>query len=99
MLPKSFSFVHGIPMHSKSATYNVFQAESLYQPNNHSMIASAYQTFSPYMAIATDNTNFAELAASTLHQWTGSSQIKLCRKNFSTKTAETLLCFTSVYYS
>ena len=68
MLPKGNSFVLGIPMNSKSATYIVFQAEPLYQPNNDGKMASVYQFPKPYVAIATDNTNFAELAASTLKQ-------------------------------
>ena len=85
-------------MNSKSATYNVFQAEPLYQPNDDSKTASVYQFPQSYVAIATDNTNFAELAASTLQQCTGSNRIKLCRKGFSTTTDETLLCLTSLYF-
>ena len=99
MLPNGISFVLGIPMNSKSATYNVFQAEPLYQPNDDGKMASVYQFPKPYVAIATDNTNFAELAASTLQQCTGSNRIKLCRKGFSTTTDETLLCLTSLYFN
>ena len=99
MLPKGISFVLGIPMNSKSATYNVFQAEPLYQPKDGGKTASAYQFPKPYVAIATDNTNFAELAASTLQQCTGSNRIKLCRKGFSTTTDETLLCLTSLNFN
>ena len=80
MLPKGISFVLGIPMNSKSTTYNVFQAEPLYQTNDDGKTASVYQFPKLYVAIATDNTNFAELAASTLQQCTGSNRIKLCRK-------------------
>ena len=97
MLPKGFSFVLGIPMNSKSATYSVFQAEPLYQPNDDGKTASVYQFPKPYVAIATDNTNFAELAAATLQQCTVSNRNKLCRKGFSTTTDETLLCLTSLY--
>ena len=99
MLNKGISFVLGIPMNSKSATYNVFQDEPLYQPNDDRKTASVYQFPKPYVAIATDNTNFAELAASTLQQCTGSNRIKLCRKGFSTITDETLLCLTSLYFN
>ena len=98
MLPKGISFVLGIPMNSKSASYNVFQAKPLYQPNDDGKTASVYQFLKPYVATATDNTNFAELAASTLQQCTGSNRIKLCRKGFSTTTDETLLCLTSLYF-
>ena len=99
MLPKGISFVLGIPMNSESATYNVFQAKPLYQPNDDGKTASVYQFSKPYVAIATDNTDFAELAASTLQNCTGSNRIKLCRKGFSTTTDETLLCFTSLYFN
>ena len=99
MLPKGISFVLGIPMNSKSANYKVFQAEPLYQTNDDGKTASVYQFPKPYVAIATDNTNFAELAASTLQQCTGSNRIKLCRKGFSTTTDETLLCLTSLYFN
>ena len=99
MLAKGISFVLGIPMNSKSATYNVFQAEPLYQPNDDGKTASVFHFPKPYVAIATGNTNFAELAASTLQQCTGSNRIKLCRKGFSTTTDETLLCLTSLYFN
>ena len=99
MLPKSFSVVLGIPMNSKTATYNVFQAAPLYQSNDGGKTASVYQSSKPYVGIATDNTNFAELAASTLQNCRGSNRIKLCRKGFSTATDETLLCLTSLYFN
>ena len=99
MLPKGISFVLGIPMNSKSATYNVFQAEPWYQPNDDGKTASVYQFPKPDVAIATDNTNFAQLAASTLQQCTGSNRIKLCRKGISAITDETLLCLTSLCFN
>ena len=98
MLPRGISIVLGVPMNSKSATYNVFQAEPLYQPNDDGKTASVFQFLKPYVAIATDNTNFAELVASTLQQCTGSNRIKLCRRGFATTTDETLLCLTSLYF-
>ena len=99
MLPKGISFVLGIPMNSKSAIYNVFQVEPLYQPKDDGKTASVYQFPKPYIAIATDNTNFTELAASTLQQCRGSVPIKLCRKGFSTINNETLLCLTPLYFN
>ena len=71
MLPKGICFVLGIPMNSKSTTYNVFHAKSLYQPNEDSKTASVYY-FPKTYGIATDNTNFPDLAAPTLQQCTGS---------------------------
>ena len=99
MLPKGISFVLGIPMNSKSATYNVFQSEPLYQPNDDGKTASVYQFPKPYVAIATDNTIFAGLAASGLQQCTGSNRIRICHKGFLTTTDETLLCLTSLYFN
>ena len=97
MLIKGISFVPGIPENSKSATYNVFQAEPSYQPNDDGKTASVYQFLKPYVAIATDKTHFAELVASSLHQCKGSNRIKLCRKGYSTTTDETLPFLTSFY--
>ena len=99
MLPKGNFFVLGIPMNSKSATYSVFQAERLYQPNDDGNMASAHQFPKPYVAISIDNSYFAGLAASTLQQCTGRSRIKLCRKGFSTTTDETILCLTSLHFN
>ena len=99
MLPKGISFVLDIPINSKSATYNVFQAERLYQPNDDGKTASVYQFPKTYVEIAKDNTNFAELAASTLQQYTGRTRITLCRKGFSTTTDGTLLCLTSLNFN
>ena len=99
ILPKGIPFVLGIPMNCKSATYNVFQAEPLYQPNDDGKIASAHQFPKHDVAIAIDNTKFAESAASTLQQSTGSNRIKLCRKGFLAATDETLLCLTSLYFN
>ena len=48
------------------------------------------------MAIAIDNSQFAELSATTLNQCYGTNSIKICRKGFSTTTDETLL--TSLFY-
>ena len=47
MLPKGISFVLGIPIKSKSPTYNVFQAKPLYQPNDDGKTASVYQFRNP----------------------------------------------------
>ena len=74
----------------------MFFKPNLYQPNDGGKTASVYQFPKPYVAIATDITNFA---ASTLQQCTGSNRIKLCRKGFSTTTDETLLCLTSLYFN
>ena len=98
MLPKGISFILDIPMNSTSATYSVLQEKTFYQPNDDGKTASVYQFPKPDVTIATDNTNFAELAASTQQQCTGSKRIKLCRRCFWTTTDETLLCLTSLNF-
>ena len=52
-----------------------------------------------FLAISTDNTQFAELGAPTLQQNSGNNRIKLCRKGFSTTTEKTLLCFSFLFYN
>ena len=71
----------------------------MYQPNDDRKTASVYQFPKPYVVIAKNNTDFAELAASTPQQFTGSNRMKLCCKGFSSTTDETLLGFTSLYFN
>ena len=91
--------VLGIPMNSKSSTFDIYLATRLYQPNADGNIASLYQFLNLFLAISTDNTQFAELGASTLQQCSGNNRIKLCRKSFSITTDETLLCLASLFYN
>ena len=86
-------------MNSKSSTFNIYNATPLYQPNDDGDTASLYQLSNPFLAISTDNAQFAELGASTLQQCSGNNRIKLCRKGFSTTTDETLLCLASLFYN
>ena len=98
MLPKSISFVLGIPMNSKSSTHNVFEAEPLYQPNDDGKTVSVYHFPKPYSRLQ-QTIPILQLAAATLQYCTGSNRIKLCRKGSSTTTDETLLCLTSLYFN
>ena len=86
-------------MNSKSSTFDIYLATPLYQPNADGDTAFLYQFPNPFLAISTDNTQFAELGASTLQQCSGNNRIKLCRKGFSTTTDETLLCLASPFYN
>ena len=99
LLSSGLSVVLGIPMNSKSSTFDIYLATPLYQPNADGDTASLYQFPNPFLAISTDNTQFAELGASTLQQCSGNNRIKLCRKGFSTTTDETLLCLASLFYN
>ena len=99
LLSSGLSVVLGIPMNSKSSTFDIYLATPLYQPNADGDTASLYQFSNPFLAISTDNTQFAELGASTLQQCSGNNRIKLCRKGFSTSTYETLLCLASLFYN
>ena len=86
-------------MNSKSSTFDIYLATPLYQPNADGDTPSLYQFLNPFLAISTNNTQFAELGASTLQQCSGNNRIKLCRKGFSTTTDETLLCLASLFYN
>ena len=97
-LQESLSIVLGIPMDSESSTFDVYRAIPLHQPNEDGTTASVYPFSHEFVAIATDNSQFAELSATTLSQCSGTNRIKLCRKGFSTTTDETLLCLASLLY-
>ena len=86
-------------MNSKTSTFDLFHATTLYQPNKDQKTASLYTFANPFLAISTDNSRFAELGANTLQQCSGNNRIKLCRKGFSTTTDETLLCLGSLFYN
>ena len=98
VLQEGLSIVLGIPMNSKSSTFDVYRAIPLHQPNEDDTTASVYRFPHEFLAIASDNSQYAELSATTLSQCSGTNRIKLCRKGFSTTTDETLLCLTSLFY-
>ena len=85
-------------MNSKSSTFDICIATPLYQPNADDDTLSFYQFANPFSAISTDNTQFAEVGASTLQQCSGNNRFKLCRKGFSTTTDATLLCLASIFF-
>ena len=85
-------------MNSKSSTFDNYHSTPLYKPNADGDTASLHQFPNPFLAISTDNTQFAELGATTLQQCSGNNRIKLCRKGFSTTTDKTLLCLASLFY-
>ena len=99
LLPRGISVVLGIPLNSKSSTFDVYHAIPLYQPNGENKTASLYQLQKPFLAVLTDNSRFAELDSSSLQQCSGNNRIKLCRKGFSTTTDKTLLCLSSLLYN
>ena len=88
----------GIPMNYKSPTFDVYRATPLHQPNEDGTTASVYRFSHEFVAMATDNLQYAELSATTLSQCSGTNRVKLCRKVFSITTDETLLCLTSLFY-
>ena len=66
LLSSGILVVLGIPMNSKSSTFDIHLATPFYQPSADGNTASLYQFHNPFLAISTDNTQFAELGASTL---------------------------------
>ena len=99
LIPRGFSDMLGIPMNSKSSTFDVYHTIPLYQSNGDNKTASLYQLRKPFLAASTDNSRFAELDSSTLQQCSGNNRIKLCRKGFSTTTDNTLLRLNSLLYN
>ena len=100
LLSSGLSVVLGVPMNSKSSTFDIYLATPLYQPNNltpTAMLLLYINFITFFLAFSTNNTQFAELGASTLQQCSGNNLIKLCRKDFSTTTDETLLCLASLF--
>ena len=98
VLQEGLSIVLGKPMNSKSSTFDVYRAIILHQPNEEGTTASVYRFSHEFVAIATDNSQYAELSATTLSQCSGTNRIKLCRKVFPTTTDETLLCLRSILW-
>ena len=99
ILASGISVVLGIPMNSKSTTFNILLAIPLYQPNEDGSTASLYQFRQDYLPIATVKSQYAELGVATLQQCSGTNRIKLCGNGFSTTTDVTLLCLTSLFYN
>ena len=79
LLSSDLSVLLVIPMNSKSSTFDIYIDTLLYQPNADGDTVSLYQFLNPFLAISTDNTQFAELDAFTLQQCSGNNRIKLCR--------------------
>ena len=98
VLQEGLSIVLGIPMNSKSSTFDVYRAIRLHQPNEDGTTASVYHFSHKFVAIATDNSQYAELSATTLSECSSTNRNKLCRKGFYTTTDETQLCLTSLFY-
>ena len=98
LIPRGISVVLGVPMNSNSSTFNVYHATPLYQPNGDNKTASLFQLPKPFLAVATDDSRYAELDSSTLQQCSGNNRIRLCRKCFSTTTDDTLLCLSSLTF-
>ena len=86
-------------MNFYSVTCNCFPAKPFYHSNVDGKTANVYQFPKPYVAIATDSSNFTELATSRLQECTKSNRIKLCCKGFSTTMDEALLCLKSLYFN
>ena len=85
-------------MNSESSTFDVYRTIPLHQPNEDGTTASFYHFSHEFLAIGTDNSQYAKMIATTLNQFSGTNRIKLCRKGFSTTTGDTLPCLTSLLY-
>ena len=98
VLQEGLSIVLCIPMNSTLSTFDVYRAIPLHQPNEDGTTASVYHFSHEFVAIATDNSQYADLSATTLSQCSGTNRISSCRKGFPIPTDKTLLCLTSLFY-
>ena len=98
LIPRGISVVLGVPMNSKSSTFNVHHATPLYQPNIDNKAASLFQLPKPFLVVATDDSRYAELDSSTLQQCSGNNRIRLFGKGFSNTTDDTLLSLSSLMF-
>ena len=58
-----------------------------------------FQLPKPFLAVAEDDSRYAELDSSTLQQCSGNNRIGLSSKGFSTTTDDTLLCLNSLMFN
>ena len=70
ILQEGLSIVLGIPMTTKSSTFDVYRAIPLHQPNEDGTISSVYHSSHEFLAIATNNPQYTELSATTYPQST-----------------------------
>ena len=85
-------------MNSKPFTFAVYRAIPRHHPNENGTTATVHHFSHELVAVATDNSRYAELSATTFNQCSGSNRINLCQKGCSTTTNETLLCLTSRFF-
>ena len=95
-IPRGISVVLGVPMNSKSSSFNVYHATPLYQPNGDNTTVSLLWFAKLVLAVANDDSRYAELDSLTLQQCSGNKCIELLRKGISTTTDYTLLCLGSL---
>ena len=73
VMQEGLSIVLDIPMNSKSSTFDVYRAIPFHQSNEDGTTASVYHFSHDFGAIATDNSQYAELSATTLRQCSGTN--------------------------
>ena len=99
LISRGISVWLGVPLNSKSSAFNVYHATPLYQPNGDNKTASFFQLPKPFLAVAEDDSRYAELRSWALQQCSGNNRIRLCRKSFSTTTDDTLLRLSPLMFS
>ena len=74
VLQEGLSIVLGIPINSKSSAFDVYRFIPLHQPNDDGTTAAVYCFSYEIVAIATDNSKYSELSATTFSQCSGTNQ-------------------------
>ena len=99
IIRSGISVVLDVPMNSKSSTFIVYYPTPPYRLNGDSKTASSFQFPKPFLAVAEDDSRYAELESLTLQQCSGNNRIRLCRKGFSTTIDDTILCLSSLMFN
>ena len=98
LISRGIPVVLGVPVNSKSSTFNMNQATPLYQPNGDTKTASLFMLPKPFLVVVEDDYRYVELDSSTLQQCSGNNRIRHCRKGFSATTDNTLVCLSSLLF-
>ena len=78
VLQEGLSIDLGIPMNSKSSTFDVYRAIPLRQPNKNGTTTSVLHFFQEIVALAIANPQYVVLSSTTFNYCSGTNHIKLC---------------------
>ena len=66
LILRDISVVLGVSKNSKFSTFNVYHGTPMYHPNGDNKTVTLFQLAKPFLAVADDDSRYAELDSSTL---------------------------------